>query len=398
MNRMLRIPTGKLVLAIGASLAVGAGPAAAERLTRIDGATSEITVAMIDGDRVVLTNETAVALDDVWRIDRAPASVIATGALQRVVLDRGEIPARRVTVENGICRFDWAGGPDAGITQSVVRALILEAGAVEAAREAAARALEKTTAADQVVALGKDDVVLTIDGCVKTVGTNAIVMQYEGKDRTLGRGKVCAVVFGRTGTTDRASASLPWRATVAGGAWMEGTDARLAAGVLSMTIGEAVLNIPWSMISGVEHRGGNTRFLSRMDPVHVTGGAVVALALSWQRDRNAMGRPLRLRGAIRETGLGMHAPAELVFEVPEGMQRFLAVVGLDEEFGRGGDCVVVVQVDDREALRRRIRGTDEALPVDIRTGGGRRLTLRVEPGESYDLGDHVNWYDARLVR
>jgi hypothetical protein len=124
----------------------------------------------------------------------------------------------------------------------------------------------------------------------------------------------------------------------------------------------------------------------------------VALALPWQRDRNAMNQPLRLRGAIRETGLGTHAPSELVFDVPEGAKRFLAVVGLDEEYGRGGDCVIVVQVDDREALRRRMSGKDAALPVDIEIRDGRKLTLRAEPGENLDIGDHVNWYDARLLQ
>ena len=57
-----------------------------------------------------------------------------------------------------------------------------------------------------------------------------------------------------------------------------------------------------------------------------------------------------------------------------------------------------MQVDDREALRRRMRGKDAALPVDIEIRDGRKLTLRAEPGENLDIGDHVNWYDARLLQ
>jgi hypothetical protein len=387
---------GKLLLAAWLALTVCAGPAAAERLTRIDGGIAEVTVTAIEGGGVALSNA-AVPLGELWRIERTPPAFAASGMVERIILDGGEIPARRLTVQNGVCRFDWAGGSDVAIPQAAVRALILETGAGAATREATARALDKRIAADQVAAVGEDNLVLTLDGRVKTVGAGAIVMEYQGKDRTVSRAKVGAVVFGRTGTPERAAGALPWKATVAGGAWMEAGDARLADGVLTLTIGAGTLEVPWAKVCRVEHRGKKVRFLSGMDPVRATEGAVVTVPLPWQRDRSAMNRPLRLKGEIHDTGLGTHAPSELVFDVPEGAQRFMAIVGLDEEYGRRGDCVVMVQIDDREALRRRLRGTDEPLPVDIEIGNGRRLTLRAEPGENHDLGDHVNWYDARLL-
>jgi len=373
--------------------------AAAERLTRIDGSAMDGRVAALDNERVVLTNAAvaAVALDDLWRIDCAPATGTVSGLVERVIFDRGEIPARLLAVSNGVCRFDWMGGREVGIAQAAVRALILAGGTNAAAQEAVARALEKTTDVDQVVAVGQDNAVLTLDGGVKMVGARSIDLQYMEKDRTLSRAKVCAVVFGRTGTTDRAAEALPWKVTLAGGTRMEGDDVRLADGVLTLTLGVGTLDVPWSTVSRVEHRSKTIRFFSQLDPVSATGGAGVGLALPWQRDRSAMNQPLRLRGEIQDTGLGTHAPSELVFDLPAGGQRFLAVVGLDEEFGRHGDCVVVVQVDDREALRRRLRGTDVPAPVDIDVRNGRRLTLRAEPGENLDLGDHVNWYGARLL-
>ncbi|MFZ4395480.1 MAG: NPCBM/NEW2 domain-containing protein [Kiritimatiellia bacterium] len=391
--------TSRCLWAVCLALMVCAKLSAAERLTRNDGNTVDVNILAINGERVVLTNATpaAVALGDLWRIEVTPPSSAVSGLVERIILERGEIPARRLTLLDGLCRFDWTGGNDAGVTQTLVRALILKSGAEDATREATECALEKTIPADQVVALGPNDAVLTLEGSVKNVGTNAIVLEYQGKDRTLNRGKVGAVVFGRTGTMDRAAGALTWKATVAGGAWLEGDKARLADGTLTLTIGASTMVIPWNKVCSLEHRDRKVRFLSRMDPVQATGGAIVALALPWQRDRNAMSRPLRLRGEIHETGLGTHAPSELVFDVPEGTQRFMAMVGLDEEFGRGGDCVVVVLVDDREVLRQRLRGIDKPLPVDIEIRNARRLTLRAEPGENHDIGDHVNWYDARLL-
>jgi hypothetical protein len=384
---------GRLLPVAGLALALvlGAGSAAAEQLTRIDGSFMEGAVTSIEGGTVVVSN-TAVSLADLWRIDRTPPASVVSGLVERVILDQGEIPARRLSVQDGVCRFDWAGGSNVAIPRAAVRALILKTGA--ATQEATARALDKRIAADQVAAIGEDN--LTLDGRVKTVDA-AIVIEYQGRDRTVSRAKVGAVVFGRTGTTERAAVALPWKATVAGGAWMEASEVRLADGVLTLTIGVGTLEVPWARVFRVEHRGKRVRFLSGMDPVRATDGAVVTVPLPWQRDRSAMNRPLRLKGEIHDTGLGTHAPSELVFDVPEGAQRFMAIVGLDEEYGRRGDCVVVVQLDDRDALRRRLRGTDAPLPVDIEIGNVRRLTLCAEPGENHDLGDHVNWYDARFV-
>jgi hypothetical protein len=384
-----------LILGAVAALTACGGAWAAERLTRVDGNTAEVAVSAITGERVTLAAG-EVACDDLWRIERMAPSPAASGMVARVLLGVGEIPVSRVVVSNGICRFDWAGGTDAALTQSVVRALLLTTG--EATREATARALEKTSDADQVVAVGPDNAALVLDGIVKWVGANAILVQYQDKDRTLSRSKVAAVVFGRPGAPARAPGPLPWRAVAAGGASMEGDDVRLADGVLTMTIDAGTLVVPWTQVCSLEHRSKKVSFLARMDPVRTTEGSLVALALPWQRDRNAMNQPLKLRGDIRETGLGTHAPSELVFDVPEGARRFLAVVGLDEEYGRGGDCVIVVQVDDREALRRRMRGNEAAIPVDIELRDGRKLTLRAEPGENLDIGDHVNWYDARLLQ
>jgi hypothetical protein len=385
----------RMILGAVAALAACSGVSAAERLTRIDGNTAEVVVSAITAERVTLANG-EVAFDDLWRIERMAPSAAASGKVARVVLEGGEIPVSRVIVTNGICRFDWVGGNDSALTQSVVRALLLTTG--EATGEATARALEKVSDVDQVVAVGPDNAALLLDGIVKSVGANAILVQYQDKDRTLSRSKVATVVFGRTEAPARAAGPLPWKATVAGGAWVEGSDVRLADGVLTMTIGASALVIPWSQVCSLEHRSKKVSFLARMDPVRATEGSLVTLALPWQRDRNAMNQPLRLRGASRETGLGTHAPSELVFDVPEGAKRFLAVVGLDEEYGRGGDCVIVVQVDDREALRRRMHGKDAALAVDIEIRDGRKLTLRSESGENLDIGDHVNWYDARLLQ
>lgn len=395
MNRVVRRTTAGLSLA----MTLWNVPSTAERITTIDGKTFEGAVASIDADRLTLTNaaEPSLTVTDLWRIDGSTVTPPPTGMTERVILDQGDIPARGVTLVDGICRFSWAGGSDVAVTQTAVRAILFATGTNTALAEATARVVEQTTPMDRVVAVGQDNVVLTIEGSVKTVGASVIELQYHNKDRTLSRTKVGAAVFGRTESTNRIMRLLPWKATIAGGARLEATEVRLVDGVLNMTIGAASLTVPWTAVSMLEYRGSKVCFLSQLNPVRAVEGAIVALALPWQRDRSAMNKPLLLRGDVHASGLGTHAPSELVFELPEGAQNFMALVGLDEEYGKAGDCEIVILVDDREAFRRRLRGGDGAIPVDIDIRRGRRLTLRAEPGENLDLGDHVNWYDARLL-
>ena len=375
-------------------IAVAVDPATADRLTGVGGNVIEDTVVAIAGGYITLSNAT-MALDDVWQIVHAPAASAADLTMERVILQQGEIPARAITLEGGVCRFGWDGGQGGGVPRAAIRALVFEAGAGPGAREALARVLDKRPATDQVLALGPDNAPLPIAGAIAGISTHAVAMNYQGQNRSIARSRVCAAVLAGTGTVARVA--LPWKVVTAGGAWIESADARLAGERLTVDIGDGTLDIPWARVSRLEYRGRRLRFLSELDPVGAVQDAIVTLPLPWQRNRNVMGEPLQLQGETRDRGLGMHAPSELVFNLPEKARRFLAAVGLDERYGRKGDCVVLVLSGDREMFRGRLRGGEAPLAVDVELQTGGRLTVRAEAGENHDLGDHVNWYDARLL-
>ncbi len=66
--------------------------------------------------------------------------------------------------------------------------------------------------------------------------------------------------------------------------------------------------------------------LSQLQPVLVQQGWG-ALGI----DKSAEGKPLTVDGQRYERGLGTHAQGLLVYSVPAGAKRFVAVVGLDDE-------------------------------------------------------------------
>ena len=65
--------------------------------------------------------------------------------------------------------------------------------------------------------------------------------------------------------------------------------------------------------------------LSDLKPVRLTVG--------WGQvtpNRSIAGKPLTLNGQVYPVGVGVHAPALLVYDLPKGAERFVAVAGLDD--------------------------------------------------------------------
>jgi hypothetical protein len=112
------------------------------------------------------------------------------------------------------------------------------------------------------------------------------------------------------------------------------------------------------------------------------------------------GQDLRLGGSVYDRGLGVHSASRVSYALPAGVRYFQATVGLDDVAGRRGSVRVRVLRDGKECDlgRQRDLKAGEMLDVRLDVGGTRELTLVVDFGEGGDIGDHVNWVDARLIR
>lgn len=112
-------------------------------------------------------------------------------------------------------------------------------------------------------------------------------------------------------------------------------------------------------------------------------------------DRSVDGNPLRIRGRVFAKGLGTHAPAKLVYEVPNGATHFSAIVGIDDETDAAGSAVVSVLLDGQMQYESPpIRGDTEALVVRIPLGAAKQITLVAEPTIDGQRFDHVDWAEA----
>lgn len=161
----------------------------------------------------------------------------------------------------------------------------------------------------------------------------------------------------------------------------------------------SVIDLPGALVKRVEIRSRRVVWLSELAPHRVREQAVAGRPLAWRRDRSVVGGPIRLGGVEYRRGLGVRAPSQLEYNLPDQVETFVAMVGLDDAAQGRGVCEVAVMGDGPEPLwQASMRGGEAPRAIAIPMRGVRRLTLVVQPGPHLDLADFVDWADARLVK
>ena len=120
-----------------------------------------------------------------------------------------------------------------------------------------------------------------------------------------------------------------------------------------------------------------------------------------ERRRSVLLTPIRISGRSFEHGLGTHAASHLRVRLPDGAARFVARVGIDDNYdtqAKRGSVVFSVR-DGDEALFTSpvLRGPDEPCEVDVPLGGRTTLDLHVTNADDGDSHDQCDWADAAVI-
>ena len=113
---------------------------------------------------------------------------------------------------------------------------------------------------------------------------------------------------------------------------------------------------------------------------------------------NAYGAPLSLGHRAWPDGLGVHAPARLVYDVPAGARAFVARVGLDDG-APGGLVGFAVRIDGRTVWKSpplkfgQLAHAYAAVPA-----GATQVELLVDDGGNGIANDAADWVGAGFVR
>jgi hypothetical protein len=115
---------------------------------------------------------------------------------------------------------------------------------------------------------------------------------------------------------------------------------------------------------------------------------------------------LRVGTATYNRGMGVHAPAVVMFDVDGAFARFKAEVGLHGipaarkfDAAKIGSCTFIVEGDGEKLFESPVlREGDAPIAIDVAIAGVKRLALKTTNGGDSNYDDLAAWGNARLER
>ncbi len=133
--------------------------------------------------------------------------------------------------------------------------------------------------------------------------------------------------------------------------------------------------------------------LGELDLSKMTSGWGKPLA-----DKSVTGKPLSIGGQTFAYGVGTHAASDLYLELDGQVERFRALVGVDDAAGRQGSVRCMILADGRRVFDSGLmKGSQKAKPVDVPLSGVKRLRLMVTSAGDGVNFDHADWAQAEFV-
>jgi hypothetical protein len=160
----------------------------------------------------------------------------------------------------------------------------------------------------------------------------------------------------------------------------------------------ATLSLPRPLVQKFDFSLGKLAYLSDLDPLRVEEAPILADLWHYRRDKSLEGGPLSLGRKIYAKGLAVHSRTVLEYDV-SGYNLFRCVVGIDDAVTGPAHAIVSVHGDGKELFSTAVSGKDkQARDLELKVAGVQRLRLTVDYGEDLDLGDHVIFADARVMK
>lgn len=251
---------------------------------------------------------------------------------------------------------------------------------------------------DSVYAKNASDQVQRVSGLVAGIRDGALRFVYQEQERSIKLERVVGIVV-RRGDAPKTT-DLHYRVRLPGGHAIPVRWTKIDATTVTLeTLWGHALPIRRPAVAGLEVVNGRVAWLAELSPSREEQVPWFDRVIPWRADQSTMGGPLRIGERTYQHGLCVHSRTVLEYDLGGGFERFHCDVGLLAPEGELGNAAVRVLADGA-VLFEQSALTAQSPPqtVDIDLAGKERLTLEVDFGEQYDVGDHVVWGDAYLLR
>jgi hypothetical protein len=323
-----------------------------------------------EGEHIILANGDCVPFVSVKLVE------------ERLHLRNGDLEdGKDVSVPLASVALLWRSAPErAGDAQRLRRQLLAE----------------KRTA--DVVLLRNGD---RLSGVLNGLDAQKLTLEAGQKTRSVPLAQVAVVALSTDLVEPMRLKGVYGRLVLAGGGRLSVTAPTCAGThVEAATAFGARLRVPLGRVAALDVCGGPAVYLSDLKPAKYEFTPYLDEHWSYAADANAAGRDLLVAGSTYSKGVGMHSQGRLSYALNGAYRRFEALVGLDEHDGADGSVRVRVLADGKALDLGPDRDVTAAAPLGIGVSveGVHELTLVVEFGRKGNVGDVVNWADARLLR
>jgi hypothetical protein len=246
-----------------------------------------------------------------------------------------------------------------------------------------------------VLELHKDGKRHELDGIIANVNGEGLLFRIDGQEVPVRRERVTAIYFAHRAVETEALADV---LDISGSTWAV-RSLGLAADHLTITTPDGIeLRLPVKDLQRISFARGRIIHLSDLEPSLVQHTPFFDTSWDYQRDRNFTGGPLRVAGATFSKGLALHSRTVLEYDLKGEYRRFETSVGIDDGAGLLGDAVVRISADGKPLWEGRVVAGEAARPLVLPIAKAQALVLEVDFGDQLDLGDHVVFGDAKIIK
>ena len=177
--------------------------------------------------------------------------------------------------------------------------------------ESFAKRLKTRGSEDLLLAQTKNGEVIAIPGILEGVDNDKLRFRYQDRTRTMPLKQVEGLIMAARPESPRPDELHPTftlpHGVVVSGKWQ---DLDTSVWKVESAWGQA-LNLPAAEIQGVRFAGGKMTYLSDLTPSKVEETPFFGHRLSWRRDVNLLGEPLRMKGQTYARGVAVHSRCAL---------------------------------------------------------------------------------------
>ncbi len=366
------------------------------------------TLVELDARHLTLQTATGRSSWDLEKLSgitvRKAAEGSVSAAMSLELVDGSTLAAETFTTDKGRARVRLSVGDAIELAGEDIRSVRFVQQA-EATVAQWAKIVAAPTTSD-VLVVKKDNTVDYHKGVLHRVTDEAVEFELEGERLPVRRSKVFGLVYHHP-----SGRQLPEPIGIlvdrSGSTWAVRTIA-LAGDQIEWTTPVGVkLRRPLADVTRLNFSSGKMLYLSDLKfdsvewvPYFGLGNELPARVAFYapRQDRNLQSGPLQIDGQRYAKGLCIPSRTEMVYRLPNRYRRLLAIVGIDDSARPHGHVRLVIRGDDRVLFKEAVAGTDPAKPIDLDMTGVRRLTVLVDFGDDFDVGDTLNLCEARLLK